>query len=136
MRSRASVLLLGLLAAVAAPAAVPWHDLNRQPAAWYAGDEACAVAASIVQYQTVEGGWPKNTDMTSPPSAAFLAETKFDHRAPTLDNDATTTQLEYLARTITARDDPALRAAFDRGFDYLLAAQYANGGWPDRKSVV
>ena len=124
----ATVLLLA--AAAAAPGAVRWNDINKQSADWYAGAEARAIAASIVQYQTVEGGWPKNTDMTSPPSAAFLAETKFDHRAPTLDNDATTTQLEYLARTITARDDPALRAAFDRGFDYLLAAQYANGGWP------
>jgi len=121
--------LLALLLPAALAGAVRWHDVNRQPVGWYAGTEAYAVATSILQYQTPEGGWPKNTDMTVPPSAAFLAETKFDHRAPTIDNDATTTQLEYLARVISAKDDPALRAAFDRGFAYLLAAQYANGGW-------
>lgn len=131
MRCGAPITTILLLAAtVAAPGAVRWNDINKQSAEWYAGDEARAIAASIVRYQTLEGGWPKNTDMTSPPSAAFLAETKFDHRAPTIDNDATTTQLTYLAHALTAKDDKALRAAFDRGFDYLLAAQYANGGWP------
>jgi len=127
----ARIALLGLAALVIdAAAGVRWNEVNRQPAAWYATDEARTVAASILQYQTTEGGWPKNTDMTAPPSAEFLAETKYDHRAPTIDNKATTTQLEYLARAITARDEAALRAAFLKGFDYLLAAQYPNGGWP------
>lgn len=129
MRPAVALVLLALLPGVL-PAAVRWTAINRQPPAWYATDEARAVAASVVQYQTPEGGWPKNTDMTAPPSAEFLAETKYDHRAPTIDNGATTTQLELLARVISAGDDPALRAAFERGFDYLLAAQYANGGWP------
>ncbi len=48
---------------------------------------------------------------------------------PNIDNDATITQLELLARVISARPDSPLRPAFLRGFDYLLAAQYANGGW-------
>ena len=108
--------------ATSAPAlAVRWNDISRQPAAWYAGAEARAIAASILLYQTKEGGWPKNTDMTAPPSAAFLANLKFDHRAPTIDNDATFAQLRYVAQVITAHDDPELRAAFLRGFDYLLA---------------
>ncbi len=124
------LLLLGVLLPAALAGAVRWNDILKQPADWYAGAEARALAASIIQYQTPEGGWPKNTDMTQPPSAEFLAETKFDHRAPTIDNDATTTQLRFLAQVITAMDDAALRAAFERGFDYLLTAQYANGGWP------
>jgi PelA/Pel-15E family pectate lyase len=126
---RAGLFLVALTPALLA-GAVRWNDVNRQPPAWYATTEAQEVAASILQYQTPEGGWPKNTDMTTPPSAEFLAEAKFDHRAPTIDNGATTTQLAYLARVITARDDAALRAAFERGFDYLLAAQYESGGWP------
>jgi PelA/Pel-15E family pectate lyase len=124
------LLLLSLLAPVLAAGAVRWNSILKQPADWYATAEARTLAANILQYQTPEGGWPKNTDMSAPPSAEFLAETKYDHRAPTIDNGATTTQLEYLARAITAQDDPALRAAFGRGFDYLLAAQYENGGWP------
>ncbi len=129
-------LVLGLAAGVTAGAAVRWDDILRQPAAWYAGGEARAVAASILQYQTKEGGWPKNKDMTAPPTAAFLADTKFDHRAPTIDNDATTTQLCYLALVITAHDDAELRAAFVHGFDYLLAAQYPSGGWPQYFPLV
>ena len=131
MKRRALLVLVALLAGGApCAAAVRWGEINRQPAAWYATGEARAIAASILQYQTPIGGWPKNIDMTAPPSAEFLASTKSDHRAPTIDNKATTTQLEYLARLLTAGDDAVLRAAFDRGIDYLLAAQYSNGGWP------
>ncbi len=124
------LLVLYLTAGAAAGAAVRWNDILKQPPEWYASAEARAVATSLLQYQTREGGWPKNTDMTAPPSAEFLAGDKFDHRAPTIDNKATTTQLEYLAHVITATNDAALRAAFERGFDYLLAAQYPSGGWP------
>ncbi len=124
----ATILLLAV--SVTAGAAVRWNDITKQPAEWYAGAEARAVAASLLQYQTKEGGWSKNTDMTSPPSAEFLADTALDHRAPTIDNAATTTQLHFLAQVISAQDDPAWRAAFDHGFAYLLAAQYAHGGWP------
>ena len=116
--------------ALAAAGAVRWSEISRQPADWYAGPEARAVTASILQYQTKEGGWPKNTDMTKPPSPEFLANEKFDHRAPTIDNGGTTTQVRFLAQIVTATKDETARAAFERGFDYLLAAQYDNGGWP------
>jgi PelA/Pel-15E family pectate lyase len=138
--SRRVLLLCGLLPVVlfvpAARASVRWNEINRQPRTWYYGPEARTVADSVIQYQTKEGGWPKNTDMTAPPTAEFLANTQFDHRAPTIDNDATTTQLYFLGQVITAVDgpvphaDPLLQAAFERGFDYLLAAQYESGGWP------
>jgi len=109
---------------------VPWGKVLAQPAAWYATEEARLVAASVLLYQTPQGGWPKNTDMTVPPSAEFQADTHADRRAPTIDNGGTTTPLALLARIVTATNDVAARAAFERGFDYLLAAQYANGGWP------
>jgi len=112
------------------PAAVRWSEVNRQPAEWYASAEARAVAESILLYQTDSGGWPKNRDMTAPPDAAFLAETKFDHRAPTIDNDATFTQIRFLARVLASTGEARYRAAAERGLDYLLAAQYPNGGWP------
>jgi PelA/Pel-15E family pectate lyase len=56
-------------------------------------------------------------------------EPKGDH-APTIDNGATYTQLEYLARLYTARKLERHREAFLKGVDYLLKAQYENGGWP------
>jgi PelA/Pel-15E family pectate lyase len=51
----------------------------------------------------------------------------------TIDNDATTTQMNFLARVIAAvgaRDSAAYRAAFLRGMEYLFDAQFPNGGWP------
>lgn len=122
------LLLLALLPAVMA-GAVRWNEVNRQPAEWYGGEEARAIAASVAQYQHASGGWPKAVDMTVPPDAKYAALSE-NSRAPTLDNGGTTTQLRFLAQVVTAGGDAAVRAAFERGFDYLLAAQYANGGWP------
>ena len=129
-RSLAGFAATSVLCAAAASGRVAWADINKQPAAWYATADARALADSIVQYQTDSGGWPKNRDMTQPPDAEFLANTAMDHRAATIDNDATIIQLRYLGRVIAATDATRYGAAFRKGFDYLLAAQYANGGWP------
>lgn len=129
-------LLLALAACLFAPvlpnasAKVSWNAALRQSDAWYATPEARTLAESVLQYQTPDGGWPKNTDMTDPPSAEFLANHAMDHRDATIDNNATTPQLRFFARFVTATNDRKFRAAFEHGFDYLLAAQYPNGGWP------
>ncbi len=114
---------------------VTWRAAMSQKSDWYATPEARALAANVAAYQTTHGGWPKNTDFTAPPTAEFLAQTAMDRRAATIDNQATTTPLRFLARVISAAPaDPAsvapLLASFQRGVDYLLAAQYDNGGWP------
>ena len=129
MRSAATV--LGLAAFVSpclAPAGtVAWRAVLDQPAAWYASAEARALVDNVLLYQHPAGGWPKNRDMTLPPSAQPATKETAD---PTIDNGATTTQLRLLARVVSAQPAPAARTAFERGFDYLLAAQYDTGGWP------
>ena len=113
------------------PSSVRWPAALRQTAAWYRDAEAGALVDSVLQYQTESGGWPKNTDFSDPPTEEFLEDQRMDHRAATIDNNATTTPLRFLAKRLSAApDDARARAAFERGFDYLLAAQYANGGWP------
>ena len=47
-----------------------------------------------------------------------------------IDNGATYTQMQYLAKVFTATGHSRFRDAFIKAFDYLVAAQYANGGWP------
>ena len=122
--------------ALAMTAAAPVHaetaptrwgtSVVRQPADWYASPEAGRIADSLLLYQSIEGGWPKNTDMMVPPSGPLDPVA-----ANTFDNEGTTLPLTFLARVISAGGEtPARRAAFDRGLDYVLAAQYANGGWP------
>ena len=49
----------------------------------------------------------------------------------TIDNDATITQIRVLARVSFRHARRAgSRQALDAGVDYLLRAQYKNGGWP------
>lgn len=129
---------LGLAAVPHARAAVSWNAALRQPEAWYATREARALATTVIRYQTDSGGWPKNTDFSKPPTEKFLTAAAKGATPATIDNGATTTPLQLLARVISstpadvspAAADTAIRAAFERGFDYLLTAQYENGGWP------
>jgi len=128
-------LLLGLLlSAATCPGGVRWGAVNSQPTEWYASDEARAMAANVIGYQQPAGGWPKNRDMTRPrlaePAVPRAPGDPADPNAPTIDNGATTTQIEFLARVHTATGDAAAREAALRGIDYLLVAQYPNGGWP------
>jgi hypothetical protein len=124
--------------------------LDREPA-WYGSAEARHVADVIVSYQTPAGGWSKNQNRAGPPrllgqpyasdnNSRHSSEADFDAaRDPdwgyvgTLDNDATITELRFLAkvagRTPGAVGEP-YRQSILRGVRYLLNAQMPNGGWP------
>jgi PelA/Pel-15E family pectate lyase len=111
---------------------IRWGDavLNRPPG-WYASARGRAVADTVLQYQTANGSWPKNTDLAAmPPSAEYLQEIRTGDRANTIDNGGTTLPMRFLALMVQATGNAEYRAAFERGFDYLIAAQYPNGGWP------
>jgi PelA/Pel-15E family pectate lyase len=118
---------------------------------FYKTPEAIRIADNILTFQLPNGGWSKNLDMSAGPRLTgqsftadnishFLGKDDFDtpanpnwNYAGTLDNDATNTELHYLARIATAlpgHDGDRFRAAFIRGIYYLLNAQYPNGGWP------
>jgi PelA/Pel-15E family pectate lyase len=120
-----------------------------QPAEWYASPEARHIADAIVSFQTPAGGWSKNLNVEdharrkgesfAPNNLShFLGPDDFDTPADpqwnyvgTLDNDATTTELQFLAKVIAAvNDSAAYRACFLHGIEYLFAAQFPNGGWP------
>jgi PelA/Pel-15E family pectate lyase len=122
-----------------------------QPAAWYGSTDAVRIAGIIVSFQTPAGGWSKNLNLTAQarvPGESFAPDNNsrysgksdFD-AAPaghwdyvgTFDNNATITELRFLAKVITAdktRQVKPLKKSFERGMDYIFAAQYPNGGWP------
>jgi PelA/Pel-15E family pectate lyase len=121
--------------------------LNR-PAEWYASAEARRIADIVVSFQTPAGGWSKNlnlSDHVRKPGERVAPNNLSAHLGPgdfdtphdpkwnyvgTLDNDATTTELQFLAKVIAAKGGDAYQAAFLHGIDYLFAAQFPNGGWP------
>lgn len=127
---------------------IPLH----REAAFYAGAEARHIGDVILSFQTPAGGWSKNLDMSGQPrqrgqsyatgnaSPTQSSPDDFDHPADehwhyiaTLDNDATNTEIHFLAELSAALPGPEgdrYRAAAKRGIGYLLAAQYPNGGWP------
>jgi len=90
------------------------------------------IADNVVLYQRSSGGWPKNSEMAKPLSdsekAAILRQ-KTDNDS-TIDNGATYTQLSLLARVYPKQRQDRHRDAFLKGVDFLLRAQYSNGGWP------
>jgi PelA/Pel-15E family pectate lyase len=126
--------LFGLLAATQssiALGAIRWDDeLLRQKPEWYGSAEAREVADSVIQYQSLQGGWPKSTDLARPPRAPDDIPPLGGGRANSLDNEATTLPMAFLARVAHATGEARYRDSFSRGVDYLLAAQYPNGGWP------
>ncbi len=124
--------------------------LNNPPL-WYAQPDALRLAENLVSFQTPAGGWGKNLDFNEhrrAPGERFATGggssrlTEFDNDLPrnfgwsyvgTFDNSATTTQLRYLAKVITAvkpSQSEIYRASFLRGLNYIVAAQNPNGGWP------
>ncbi len=88
------------------------------------------IADNILAYQNEDGGWPKNLDMRAmlDPDSVVLA-LKPHSRRSTLDNNATYTQIEYLAEAYTATGDERYRDGARQGIEYMLATQYPNGGW-------
>lgn len=123
----------------------------RESTAWYAGQEARRRATNLVSYQTPAGGWSKNFNPTDRPRALgqgfshdntsrFLAAGDNDTPADphwsyigTFDNNATIQPLRFLAKVIAAADESTgapWRISFQRGLDYIFAAQFPNGGWP------
>ena len=118
---------------------------------WYATPEARSVADTIVSFQTPAGGWGKNMlrnvpvrqrgqSYTGDNVSAHLqagdndpsAEGGWDY-VGTFDNGATTTELQFLALVASANpgaEGDAYRKAALRGLEYMLTAQFPNGGWP------
>ena len=134
-RTRMTVgMLIGLLAVTqgsVALGAIRWGSaVLRQQPEWYGSAEARAVADSVIQYQSPQGGWPKSTDLATPPRTPDDIPSPGRGRANSLDNEATTLPMAFLARVAHATGEAKYKGSFLRGVEYLLAAQYPNGGWP------
>lgn len=104
--------------------------------AWYAGDEAKQLSDAILSYQTPTGGWSKHTGYNKGPRQPGMQWTSQNepgqkaHYVATFDNGSTTEQLHFLANVWLATKREDCKAAFIKGLNFILVAQYPNGGWP------
>ncbi|MEP1445308.1 MAG: pectate lyase [Paraglaciecola sp.] len=120
---------------------------------WFATAEAKTIANSLIQYQSYQGAWPKQVDLTRPPTSKRDIPDSASKLANSIEQDGITLPLRYLAKVAYATGTPKFktlnkvppvpvsrqsesaetfkyRAAFIRGLDYLLITQQKNGSWP------
>jgi PelA/Pel-15E family pectate lyase len=123
-----------------ADAAHHWYDIKekgivitpRPGHPQYRPDEITAIADNIILYQKANGGWAKNYDV----QAILTPDQKDSLQAAgqvlntTFDNGTTYPQIVYLSKVYSFSKAEKYKEAALKGLDYVHAAQYANGGWP------
>ncbi|WP_417558675.1 pectate lyase [Mesoflavibacter zeaxanthinifaciens] len=100
---------------------------------WFSTEEASQIADNVLLYQKDIGGWPKNIQMHLPLSQKekeVLINSKKEGNGATTDNGATIQEMLFLSKMYAQHQDERYRISFLKGLDYLLEAQYDNGGWP------
>ena len=98
----------------------------------YQESQVKEIADNVLLYQRNNGGWPKNYDMQAiltPEQKDSLICTK-NLLHTTIDNSTSYTHVDYLAQAYNLLKDDRYKRAAIKGIEYLLAAQYPNGGWP------
>ncbi|MEX1114410.1 MAG: pectate lyase, partial [Akkermansiaceae bacterium] len=126
----------GMTQALRAPSGGDFKQSAKTGDAWHAGEEARVLADIVLSYQTPAGGWSKHTGYTKglrKPGMQWSSQSEpgaKPHYLGTFDNRSTTEQMQFLANMwlATQRDD--CKEGFIKGLNYVLAAQYPNGGWP------
>ena len=116
---------------------IVWKEAINQNLDWYSSEEAIRIADNVLLYQHKTGGWPTKINM-----AKILSKKEIDKIQNTQENDKTTlnnisidngatyTQMRYLARVFENTRYERFKESFLQGVDYLIDAQYENGGWP------
>lgn len=94
-------------------------------------------AEKMLVYQLSNGAWPKQLEDKSVVKYetliddALLAKIKATtYMHATIDNKATSREINYLISAYKSTGNKNYLKATEKGLDFLLKAQYANGGWP------
>jgi PelA/Pel-15E family pectate lyase len=90
------------------------------------------IADTLLLCQRANGGWPKNFEweekLSDQKKQALLSQ---KHQTDTtIDNSATRDEIRYLAKAYASFKDDRYKQAALTGIEFLLKAQYDNGGWP------
>lgn len=98
----------------------------------FASKEVVPVADNVLLLQKDIGGWPKNKQpqKLTENEKVQLARKKGENVGATIDNGATTLEMTFLSKVYLQHKNDRFRTGFLKGLEYLLEAQYDNGGWP------
>jgi len=96
-----------------------------------------SVAERMLVYQRSYGGWPKAINEKKIVYEKALTDKQIKDAKQglndddaTIDNKATSREIRHLVTAYKQTGNKAYLDAAQKGIDYLLKAQYANGGWP------
>lgn len=79
------------------------------------------IADALATIQTASGGWPSRARMSNPPGENVPSD---------LDDNRSQSTVRFFIELVAAGADERHREVMQRGLDFLLAAQYPSGGWP------
>ena len=98
----------------------------------YKPENVLEIGDNILLYQKSNGGWPKNYDML-----AILTNTQKkkleqvkNNLNTTFDNSTTYTHITCLSTIYKETNIEKYKEGALKGLDFILSAQYSNGGWP------
>lgn len=117
-----------------------WYDINDEEKTIYPlpdqkkykRTDITKIADNILLFQKNNGGWAKNYDMlailTDEQKEAVINSKSGTNT--TFDNGTTHSQIAYLAEVYLITKEEKYKAALKKGIEFILSAQYENGGWP------
>lgn len=111
-----------------------WPRIARtETDAFFSTPEASRIGDNVLLYQYDNGGWAKNIYMPAElteEEKENLKRNKGNLDDTTIDNNATMTEIVFLARLYDATGEKRYAEGALHGLEYLLESQYDNGGWP------
>lgn len=134
MKKLLSLAIIAIFALQAMAAPRGWKaTLRETDPEFFKTPRATMIGDNLLMFQRVTGGWQKNTDMTGEFTAAqrdSIMADKGRRDDSTIDNDATTLQMQFLANLYQATGEKRFADGFNHALEYLLSGQYPDGGWP------
>ncbi|WP_316830568.1 pectate lyase [Pedobacter aquatilis] len=96
-----------------------------------------STADKMLVYQLSNGGWPKQLEDKSVVNYSLALTPALKEKInattvlhATIDNSATSREVVYLVQAYKKTQQKDYLKAAEKGIDYILEAQYKNGGWP------
>lgn len=132
----AEVQAAGLERAIKAPKGGDFRPSLDEDGGAFSSAESGQLADAVISFQTPSGGWSKHTGYSQGrrrPGMQWTSQSepgKSPHYQATFDNGATIREIQFLSAVWEATNRDDCRAAALRGLDFILEAQFPNGGWP------